>query len=293
MAESPVALVLVGTNHRHAPIGVREELAARTHGRDLIEAMAAEDAGARGGRPLHLQPLRDRDGRRRRGRDARRRRAPPGRLRPPLARRDRAAAVHARGHGRRRAPVRRGRRPGLDGAGRGADPQPDPRRLRRCAGDGLDRPGLQPAVPPGAGGWQASAPRDGDRRAQRLGGVGGRTGGARPAGVAGRRRGADRRRREGRRTGRDQPARPRRPQDHGDQSQRGPRRGAGRAVRWPVAGLERPPGRGRRVRCRRLFDAVRRPRDRGRLARPAAAAACWSTWRCLATSIPPVQRSRA
>ena len=43
MAESPVALVLVGTNHRHAPIGVREELAARTHGRDLIEAMAAED----------------------------------------------------------------------------------------------------------------------------------------------------------------------------------------------------------------------------------------------------------
>ena len=44
MAESPVALVLVGTNHRHAPIGVREELAARTHGRDLIEAMAAEDA---------------------------------------------------------------------------------------------------------------------------------------------------------------------------------------------------------------------------------------------------------
>jgi glutamyl-tRNA reductase len=44
VAESPVALVLVGTNHRHAPIGVREELAARTHGRDLIEAMAAEDA---------------------------------------------------------------------------------------------------------------------------------------------------------------------------------------------------------------------------------------------------------
>jgi glutamyl-tRNA reductase len=39
-----VALVLVGTNHRHAPIGVREELAARTHGRDLIEAMASEDA---------------------------------------------------------------------------------------------------------------------------------------------------------------------------------------------------------------------------------------------------------
>jgi glutamyl-tRNA reductase len=44
VAEIPVALVLVGTNHRHAPIGVREELAARTHGRDLIEAMASEEA---------------------------------------------------------------------------------------------------------------------------------------------------------------------------------------------------------------------------------------------------------
>ncbi len=44
MAERPVALVLVGTNHRHAPIAVREELAARAHGRELIEAMRAEDA---------------------------------------------------------------------------------------------------------------------------------------------------------------------------------------------------------------------------------------------------------
>src|SRR3954451_222840 len=44
MAERPVALVLVGTNHRHAPIAVREELAARAHGRELIEAMRGEDA---------------------------------------------------------------------------------------------------------------------------------------------------------------------------------------------------------------------------------------------------------
>ena len=44
MAEQAVALMLVGTNHRHAPIGVREELAARAHGRELIESMAAEQA---------------------------------------------------------------------------------------------------------------------------------------------------------------------------------------------------------------------------------------------------------
>ena len=47
MADQVVALMLVGTNHRHAPIGVREELAARAHGRELIESMAAEQAVVR------------------------------------------------------------------------------------------------------------------------------------------------------------------------------------------------------------------------------------------------------
>ena len=39
-----LALVLVGTNHRHAPIGVREQLAARAHGRELVTAVTAEDS---------------------------------------------------------------------------------------------------------------------------------------------------------------------------------------------------------------------------------------------------------
>ena len=45
MAEGvPVSLVLVGTNHRHAPIGVRERLAARDHGRELVEDLMLHDA---------------------------------------------------------------------------------------------------------------------------------------------------------------------------------------------------------------------------------------------------------
>jgi len=40
----PVHLLLVGTSHRHAPIAVREQLAAQAHGRRLIETVIAEDA---------------------------------------------------------------------------------------------------------------------------------------------------------------------------------------------------------------------------------------------------------
>jgi glutamyl-tRNA reductase len=40
----PVHLLLVGTSHRHAPIAVREQLAAQAHGRRLIESVVAEDA---------------------------------------------------------------------------------------------------------------------------------------------------------------------------------------------------------------------------------------------------------
>lgn len=39
-----VHLLLVGTSHRHAPIAVREQLAAQAHGQRLIEAVIAEDA---------------------------------------------------------------------------------------------------------------------------------------------------------------------------------------------------------------------------------------------------------
>src|SRR4051794_41904617 len=38
-----LSLVLVGTNHRHAPIGVREQLAARAHGRELIGAVTEQE----------------------------------------------------------------------------------------------------------------------------------------------------------------------------------------------------------------------------------------------------------
>src|SRR5438067_5157213 len=40
----PVQLLLVGTSHRHAPIGVREQLATHAHGRGLIESVMAEKA---------------------------------------------------------------------------------------------------------------------------------------------------------------------------------------------------------------------------------------------------------
>jgi glutamyl-tRNA reductase len=39
-----VHLLLVGTNHRHAPISVREQLAAHAHGERLVEALISEPA---------------------------------------------------------------------------------------------------------------------------------------------------------------------------------------------------------------------------------------------------------
>ncbi|MGN6379857.1 MAG: glutamyl-tRNA reductase [Gaiellales bacterium] len=47
MAEpAPVSLLLVGTNHRHAPIDVRERLAARDHGRELVDDLMLHDSVA-------------------------------------------------------------------------------------------------------------------------------------------------------------------------------------------------------------------------------------------------------
>jgi glutamyl-tRNA reductase len=37
------SIVLVGTNHRHAPIRVREQLAVRAHGEALVQALVARD----------------------------------------------------------------------------------------------------------------------------------------------------------------------------------------------------------------------------------------------------------
>ena len=59
----PVRLVMVGTNHRHAPIEVREQLAAEDHGGGLVEALMRHEARGRGRRPLDLQPLRALHGR--------------------------------------------------------------------------------------------------------------------------------------------------------------------------------------------------------------------------------------
>src|SRR5690349_4743483 len=42
----PVSLVLVGTNHRHAPLPVRERLAARDHGRELVDDLMLHDSVA-------------------------------------------------------------------------------------------------------------------------------------------------------------------------------------------------------------------------------------------------------
>jgi glutamyl-tRNA reductase len=46
MPDGSVQVLLVGTNHRHAPIGVREELAARAHGDMLVSAVMQEPAVA-------------------------------------------------------------------------------------------------------------------------------------------------------------------------------------------------------------------------------------------------------
>ena len=42
----PVSLVMVGTNHRHAPIEVREHLAGEDHGGGLVEALMRHEAVA-------------------------------------------------------------------------------------------------------------------------------------------------------------------------------------------------------------------------------------------------------
>jgi glutamyl-tRNA reductase len=43
---APVSLLVVGTNHRHAPVAVRDRLAARDHGRELLEDLMLHDAVA-------------------------------------------------------------------------------------------------------------------------------------------------------------------------------------------------------------------------------------------------------
>ena len=42
----PVRLVMVGTNHRHAPIEVRERLASEDHGGGLVESLMRHEAVA-------------------------------------------------------------------------------------------------------------------------------------------------------------------------------------------------------------------------------------------------------
>ena len=268
MAESPVALVLVGTNHRHAPIGVREELAARTHGRDLIEAMAAEDAvleavGLSTCNRCEIAMV---------GADA-------AAMRDAAVRR---LAVYAHRSAAEIEPLLYTLE-GMDVA----------EHLFAVAG------GLDSMVPGEA--QILSQIRDAYADALEMGSTGPVSNrlfhqaleagkrvrhetaiGELNASVASVAAQAVRDRLESLDdaavliVGAGKVAELVATNLHARGARRitvinrsaGPRRGAGRAVRWPVARLERPPGRGRRVRRRRLLDAVRRPRDRGRLARP-------------------------
>ena len=178
-----VHLLLVGTSHRHAPIAVREQLAAQDSRQRLIEAVIAEDAvieavGLSTCNRCELYMV---------GAD-------------PEAMRE--AALSAAG--RLRAPQRRARSSrcctcaraatsaehlfevagGLDSLVPGeAQILAQIRESYAArAGDGIDRHGLQPAVPRGARGRQARPQRDGDRPLERVGGVRRRRAGARAAG---------------------------------------------------------------------------------------------------------------
>ena len=141
----PVRLVMVGTNHRHAPIEVREQLAAEDHGGGLVEALmrheaVAEAVGLSTCNRCELYMV---------GTDEQAMRAAAiERLgayaagAPHSDRRDAVRAHRCRGG---RASVRSRRRARLAGAGRGPDPFPDPwcprGRVREAA-----RPGRSPTA---------------------------------------------------------------------------------------------------------------------------------------------------
>ena len=204
--------MLVGTNHRHAPIGVREELAARTHGRDLIEAMAAEDAVleavglstcnrceiVRWSAPTRPRCARPRV--RRLAVYAHRSAAEIEPLLYTLEGMDVAEHLFAvaggldsmvPGEAQILGQIRDAYADALEMGSTG----PVSNRLFHQALEAGKRVRHETAI----GELNASVASVAAR------------GGARAAGVAGRRRGADRRRGQGRRAGRDQPARPRRP----------------------------------------------------------------------------------
>ena len=245
MPEAQLALVLVGTNHRHAPIGVREQLAAR-------DARPRADRGDDGG------------GRRDGGASA----SPPATAArstwsAPMRRRCATAAVSRLAAYAHRSARRSfepllytlegmavaehlfavAGRPGLDGAGRGADP----RQIRDAYADALEMGSTGPvsnrlfhqALEAGKRVRHETA--IGELNAS-VASVAAQVG-PRPAGVAGRRRGADRRRRQGRRAGRHQPARPRRPRDHGGRTA-----APTAARRWPCGSAA---GRSAWTSCRR------------------------------------------
>ena len=198
---------------------------------------------------------------------------------------------------RRLPPLPGGRRARLDGARRGPDPRPDPRRPQRRAGDRHRRSLAQRALPAGAPGRQARPGRDGHRPGRALAGLGrprpqphGRRRPDRQAGAGARRR------RHGRPRDRDAVA-PRRRQRHRRQPHRRQRRPPRRGVRRPLGPAQRPRGRARARRRRRLLHGLdRHHRDRrdGRRPRPPTAASSRSsTSPCRTTSSPRPARCRA
>ena len=147
-AAADVSVVVVGLNHRTAPVELLERMTvpparlaqgARTRSRSAstwprssllstcnrTEVYAAHDA---------VPP--------------RRRRRPPVPRRPggPRPRRARRPPLHVPRRRRGRAPVRRGRRPRLDDHRRGRDPRPGPRGVAGRRARGRGRPVARPRI---------------------------------------------------------------------------------------------------------------------------------------------------
>ena len=131
-AAPDVSLVVVGLNHRTAPVELLERMAVPARALPkALHALAAREHLAEVVLALHVQPHR--------GLRAHHAVPPRHRRRPPLPRRHagprprrpRRAALHVPRRRRGRAPLRRCRRPRLDDHRRGRDPRPG--RARRGA----------------------------------------------------------------------------------------------------------------------------------------------------------------
>ena len=159
-----VSVIVVGLNHRTAPVELRERVAVPSSRLDkALHDLVVARAPRRGRAALHLQPHRDLRplhevplrglGRPRLPRRAGRR-AARGVLRAPL---------HVLRRRRGEPPLRRGRRARLDDPRRGRDPRPGARRVAARRDRGRVGSGARAGVPPRDRGRQAGPHRDRDR----------------------------------------------------------------------------------------------------------------------------------